>query len=896
VVGRPQLTGRLNAALASSLTLVSAPAGFGKTTLLVEWLATLPEEAVSIGWLSIDDRDNDPVLFWSYVIAAMRASVDSVGGQALQLLSSSTAASPPEVALGALINDLNRLSKDMVLVLDDYHLVEATPVHDGMSFLLMHQPPQLHVVLATRVDPPLPLARMRAGGQLAEVRAADLRFSTEEATTYLNGSMSLALDRGDVLALDHRTEGWIAALQLAALSLHGRDDVSAFIAGFTGDDRYIVDYLVEEVLSRQPNDVQDFLLRTSILERLTGPLCDAVTGRKDGRQSLIALERANLFLVPLDDRRQWYRYHHLFAEVLQAHLVEEQPGNVAELHRRASAWFEAHGDTSEAISHALAGRDPGRAAHLMELAMPVMSRDRREAELAGWVRSLPNEVLGVRPVLGVAFVGVLAQASQFETIRQRLDDIDRALRPHGGPWPKQPPAGMVIVDEPGYQSLPARVSMYRAALALAQADLDGTIEHSQEALTLAPPDDGLTRASAGALAGLASWTRGDLQVAHEAYTQTVAGLGRLGFVADVLGCCIALGDIRRVQGRLEDALSTYHWALAMAAGEPEVVPVRGMADMHVGIAGVLLERNDLAAAVEHLAASRDLGEQNGLPQHPYRWRVTTARLRETQGDLDGALDLLDEAGRFYVGDYSPNVQPVPAVRARLWLRRGERGRAELWAREQQLSAGDELTYLREYEHLTLARVLLARHRDERDYTALREASALLQRLLAAAEAGGRGGSLIEALVLQALAHQATADEPAALGALRRAVVLAQPEGYVRIFADEGPPMAALLKALAKRGDATGYVRRLLASAHTHHQSGAGISPELTPPLSERELQVLRLLATDLPGPDIARELFVSLNTLRTHSRNIYLKLGVASRRAAVHRAHDLNLLPDQHRR
>ena len=891
-VARPRLAQRLDAASRSALTVLSAPAGFGKTTLLTEWLAAVPADAPSLAWLSLDHRDNDPALFWTYVVTAVGIATDGVGAGALQLLASSSPST--EAALAALLNDLNELPKDLVLVLDDYHLIEAPEVHEGMRFLLEHQPPQLHVVLATRVDPPLPLARMRAQCQLVEVRATDLRFTVEESEAYLNGPMGLGLNEDDVAALDARAEGWIAALQLAALSMQGREDASAFIAGFAGDDRHVVDYLAEEVLTRQPAAVRDFLLNTSVLERLTGSLCDAVTGRAGGKDTLVALERANLFLVPLDDRRQWYRYHHLFADVLHAHLLEQHPDGVGELHRRASAWFEANADPSQAISHALASGNPGRAADLMELAMPMMGRERREAELARWVRALPEEVVRVRPVLGVAFVGALAQASNFDTVGERLSGIERAVRSQDGAWPEQPPPDLVVVDEGAYRSLPASIEMYRAALALAHSDLAGTVTHAREALSLALPGDDLTRAAAGALDGLASWTTGDLAGAHAAYTESVAGLARVGWLADVLGCCITLGDIRRVQGQLGEALRTYQWALELAASEPGAEPLRGTADMHVAMAGVLLERDDLAAAAEHLAAAQRLGEHNGLPQNPYRWRLVTARLREAEGDLDSALTLLDDAARVYHGDYSPNVRPVAAVRARLRLRRGERSHAEAWAGERRLSAGDEPSYLREYEHLTLVRLLLARHHAKRDSTALDETLRLLGRLLSAAVAGERGDSVIEVLVLQALAHRARGDGPAAAGALNRAVTLAQPEGYVRIFAEEGPPMAALLKALTKREATRGYVRRLRA-ASTRSQTHPPTPQNLVEPLSERELDVLRLLGTDLDGPDIARQLFVSLNTMRTHTKNIYAKLGVTNRRAAVRRAHQLNLLPGQRR-
>ena len=632
-----------------------------------------------MAWLSLDQRDNDPALFCTYLVTAVQTAVPEVGDAALQLLASST---PTDAVLVALLNDIEGLTVDVVLALDDYHVIEAPEVHAGMTFVVEHQPPQLHLILATRVDPPLPMAQLRARGELVEVRAGDLRFTSEEAAAYLNESMALGLSSNDVAALEERTEGWIAALQLAALSLHGRDDASAFIAGFAGDDHYVVDYLADEVLARQRDDVRDFLLQTSILDGLTGSLCDAVTGRDAGKSMLVALERANLFLVPLDDRRQWYRYHHLFADVLRAHLLDERPGEVAELHRRASGWFEAHDEVSQAVSHALAGGDTDRAADLMELAMPVMRRERREAELARWVRDLPEDVLRARPVLGVAFAGALAQAGKFDTIAERLNRAEALVRSADGSWATQPPPDVIVVDQANFRSLPAHIEMYRAALALASTDLDGTITHASEALSLAPADDPLARAAAGALLGLASWTTGDLSGAFAAYTESTAGLASAGFLADVLGCTITLGDIRRTQGRLAAAARSYQDALELAASAPGTEPLRGTADMHVGLAGVLVERNDLAGARERLTISQRVGEHNGLPQNAYRWRVVLARVRAAEGDLDGALALLDEAERLYVGDFAPNVQPVAAARARLWIRRNELAPAQEWATER----------------------------------------------------------------------------------------------------------------------------------------------------------------------------------------------------------------------
>ena len=897
LVPRPRLSERLDRGTASKLMLVSAPAGFGKTTLLTEWLAAgpaAPADERLVAWLSLDRGDNDPASFWTYVIAALRTVASGVGESALALLQAPR--SPPiETVLTALLNDLGAIAGDIVLVLDDYHVVDARDVQDGMAFLLDHLPPQLHVVIAGRADPALPLARLRSRGELVEIRAAELRFTPDEAAAYLNEMMGLQLTARDVAALEGRTEGWIAALQLAALSMQGRDDVAGFIAGFAGDDRYVVDYLGEEVLQRQSDRVQAFLLQTSILGRLSGPLCDAVTGQSGGKAMLEALDRGNLFLVPLDDRRRWYRYHQLFADVLHARLLDEQPGQVPDLHRRASAWYEQNGEPSEAIRHALAAGDFGRAADLVELAIPAMRRSRQEAAVRGWLELLPDEVVRVRPVLSVHFAGALLARGELEGVEARLRDAERWLDGATGvrQGPQAPPAEMIVVDDEEFRRLPAGIEVYRAALAQARGDVPGTVRHARRTLELSPEEDHLGRASAAGFLGLASWASGDLEAGHSAYAECMAGLRRAGYIADTFGCAIALADIRRTQGRLGEAMRTYEQALQRAPQQGGAV-LRGTADMYVGMSEVHRERDDLPAATQQLLRSQELGEHTGLPQHPYRWRVAMARVEEAEGNLAGALDLLNEAERLYAGDFFPNVRPVPALKARVWIAQGRLGEALGWAREQGLSVDDDLSYLREFEHITLARMLLARHQDERAEDSIHQATRLLERLLSAAEEGARTGSVIEILVLRALAHQTLGDIPAALACLERALTLAEPEGYVRVFIDEGPPMASLLRAAAKQGIARNYVRRLLAAVNeTEHDSP--IKQALIDPLSERELDVLRLLGTELDGPDIARELVVSLNTVRTHTKNIYAKLGVNNRRAAVRRAAELGLLQTRNR-
>ncbi|MCU1458468.1 MAG: ATP-dependent transcriptional regulator, MalT-like, LuxR family [Actinomycetia bacterium] len=891
-VARPRLSERMGGDAPSTLTLVSAPAGFGKTTVLTEWLDSLPA-GLSRAWLSLDPRDNDSVSFWTYVVAALRtAAGNAFGAATLSLLQSSQA--PLDAVIATLLNELTTVSDDVVLVLDDYHVIEAPDVHESVAYLLDRLPAPIHLVIATRADPPLPLGRLRVDGRMTEIRAADLRFTAGETEAYLERSAGATLSAADIASLAERTEGWVAALQLATLSMQGRDDTSSFIAEFAGDDRYIVDYLVEEVLDRQTEDVRRFLLQTSILDRMNGSLCDAVTGQDSGKATLERLERANMFLVPLDDRRHWYRYHHLFADVLKAHLLDEQRDAVAGLNGRASRWYELHGEPTEGIRHALAAGDFSRAADLVEAALPAWSQDRQETTGRTWLQRLPDDVVRVRPALLVGLVGALAAIGDFEGAQERLDDAERLLRSAAAGAGRTGPDA-VIVDETQLRSLPAAIEMYRAALALSRGDLDGTETHGRRVLDIAPEDDHLERAAAAALVGLAAWARGDLDAAFDGYSQCVTGLRRAGHIADILGCSITLADLRIAQGRLGDALRIYTEALELGTGTGTGgVPLRGTADMHVGLSEVHHERGNEDAAMEHLRRSSELGEHNGLPQHPYRSRLAMARLRQSEGDVAAAVALLDEAERVYTTDFSPSVRPIPAVRAGLLATHGNVGDAMAWVRERGLSTDDDLDYLSEFEHITLARVLLARSRTEPSDRAVDETVRLLERLLGAAEAGGRIGAVLQILVLLALAEDARGDRPAAVAHLDRALILAEPEGYVRLFLDESPWMQTLLGALAERGTSAAYIDRLLQGTTDDAPHRPGTQP-LVDPLSNRELDVLRLLGSDLTGPEIARELMVSLNTMRTHTKNIYAKLGVTSRRAAVTQAEALQLLAHRNR-
>lgn len=846
-VPRPRLAGLLERARVAPVTLVSAPAGFGKTTLLATWLASAGRP---VAWVSLDERDRQPATYWSYVLLALDRAAPGSAAASLTLLRSGQA--PVEAVLAGVVNELSVQDGEVTLVLDDHHLADGPDVAAGMAFLVDHLPPQLHLVVSTRADPALPLSRLRARGELVEVRAADLRFDADEATAYLNDLNALGLPPAEIAVLEARTEGWVAALQLAALSLRDRADASGFIDRFAGDDRFVVDYLVDEVLSRQPDDVRRFLLDTSILDRMTGPLCEAVcerAGGAGGRAMLEDLDRQNLFVVPLDDHRRWYRYHHLFADVLRAHLLQERPDDVAGLHRRASAWHAGAGRTEDAVRHALAAGDAGRAADLVEVALPQLRRDRREDVVRRWVDELPDDVVRRRPVLAAGLIGGLMASNDFADVPRRLRELEAMLA--------APATDLVVVDADELARVPASIELWRAGLALLGGDPAETILRAGRAIAAAPEGDHLTTAAASGLSGLASWASGDVPGAHASYTAAAAGLARAGHIADVLGCSITIADLELARGRLRDAERTLEDALALAERHaPEGTVMRGTADMLVGLSRIAWHRDDLEAAADLLRRADDLGEAAGLPQNPYRWRVAMARLRAAQRDWPVALELLDEAERVYVGDFSPQVHPIHATRARVLAASGDLAAAVAWASEHGLGPDDELDYLREYEHVTLARVLLAQERDG-------EAAALLDRLLAAATAGQRLGTVIELEVLRARALRRTGDVAGAEAAQAHAVALAEPEGWVRYLVDDAADAPA--PAPAPRS-------------------------VLVDPLSERELDVLRLLGSELDGPGIARELVVSLNTVRTHTKHIYTKLGVNNRRAAISRAHQLGLL------
>jgi LuxR family maltose regulon positive regulatory protein len=888
LVSRPRLIERLNAGLpgqsdgfARKLTLISAPAGFGKTTLLSEWVAGGCGPRRRVAWLSLDADDNDPARFWSYLFAALQTVQADLGGAAVAALHSPQPLST-ETLLTGLINEIAGIPDPLTLVLDDLHTITAVPIHDALVFLVDHPPPQMHLVLCSRADPPWPLAGRRARGELTELRARDLRFTVEEAAAFLNGVHRLELSTEDVAALDARTEGWIAGLQMATLSMREHRDRPAFIASLGGTHRFILDYLVEEVLGRQSDDVQDFLLRTSILERMTAPLCDALTDRGDSQAILVRLEQANLFLRPLDDERRWYRYHHLFVDLLRSRLQQAHPDLAPMLHGRAGQWYEQHGLITEAVRHALAAGDMERVARLVEEHALAMMGHGELATVTRWLDMLPDERVRARPWLSVARAWALLYLGQLATVEPLLRDAENAARRLEG--------------EGRARHIEGHIAAIRAEAAYVWGDISRTAEHSREALARLPMGDSMARGFAAAHLAYASYRSGDLAAAEQALADAYAIARTTGdnHVAVMVLCDLATVQMDR--GQLDRVVATIERALHLAdhdAGRRgQRPPSSGHA--YTYMARVLLERNDLAGALQYAQEGNRLCRLWGQPETLTGSYYSLARVLQASGKTKEAVRTIEQARRL-AGDLPAWIAArVLAQEAHVRLAAGDLHAADRWRRESGLSAEDLPGFQQRFLYRTLARVLIALGKAQSDVLLLDKAAGLLSRLLEVAEPTGAMGYAIEVLALQAMALQARGKRRQALAALERALALAGPEGYVRTFIDEGEPMGALLRRAAARGIAPAYVRKLLVALESEggEERGAAVATASSPaePLSERELEVLRLLNTPRSSTDIARDLYISTNTVRSHMKSIYRKLDVHSRKEAIARARELDLL------
>jgi ATP/maltotriose-dependent transcriptional regulator MalT len=892
-VPRPRLLARLAQGIGRGLTVVCTPAGFGKTTLLADWVR---RSRRPVAWLSLDAGDNDPARFWRYVAAALERVRPEVRAPVAALLRGPQ--SPPlEAVATAVINRLAVLpgEGEVTLVLDDYHLIEAPSAHGSVRFLLERLPPGLRLVLASRADPPLPLARLRARGQLAELRAGDLRFTLAETAAFLREATGLELPVASVAALQERTEGWAVGVQLAALSLRGRSDPAGFVETFAGSHRYVLDYLTQEVLARQPEPVMGFLLETSVLERLSGPLCDAVTGRTGSQALLEALERANVFLVPLDEVRGWWRYHHLFADLLRARLAHERPERLPQLHRAAAGWHEEHGFADDAVRHAVAAGEAAWAARLVERHVEALLRRSEGATLGRWLAALPTETIRSRARLCLAQAVSAIVGGRLEAVEPLLVDAERAFA-ITGEEPHEPSVGRVLSV---LANVPASVAFLRADLARLRGDPARAVACDQQALTHLGEGDWLLRSHVHWNLGAADWLRGRLTQAELALAAVVAERRAAGEGYLAMRVGYDLGQVQRAQGRLGAALASYQQWLEGGGEVDRQLPHLGMA--HVGLAEVLYERDELDVAGEHATRGVALCRQLAFTQPLATGLGLLARIWQAQGDAAGALEAIGQAERV---ELSPQVvsllNPVPVWRARLLLARGEVAEAARWAERRGLGTDDQPSWPREGEYLVLARVLLAQQQPDR---ALR----LLGWLHTQAAAQQRTGSLIELGALQALAHAARGDQTGALTALAEALALAGPEGYVRVFIDEATPMARLLGRFtaAQRSGRVAlpavvpphYLDRLARAFQPGRPRfalrvtrDAGEVAGLAEPLSDRELQVLGLLAAGRSNQQIADELVVVLDTVKKHVGHILDKLGAANRTQAVARARALGLL------
>jgi ATP/maltotriose-dependent transcriptional regulator MalT len=869
------------------LLLVCTPVGFGKTTLVAGWAASA---GWPVAWLSLDPEDNDPVRFWRYVVVALDRVRRGLGEHLLPLLS------PPGVMssqgiVTALVNHLQTAPDELALVLDDYHLVRSRSIHDSMAFLLGHLPSRLHVVITSRSDPPLPLARLRARGQLVELRAADLRFTPEEAAALLREVWRLQITPEAVAALATRTEGWAVGLQLAALSLRERPDPDAFLNAFTGTHHYVLDYLSEEVLERQPDQVRTFLLETSILERLCGPLCDAVTGGSDSQDRLEALERANLFLIPLDEERRWWRFHHLFGDLLRARVQRAEGARLPERHRRAAAWCERHGLIDETIRHALAAGDEAWAARLVEEDLGETLRRGESVILDRRLSSLPDEVVRSRPRL------CLAQA-MLEWHRYRLDEVERRLQHVEEALKEQPDLReLEVPTEGGMVADPrAAIALLRAQVAGVRGDGERESQFARAALASMAEQEQGPRFWARWLLVAADWHRGRMGEAESGFAEMLAEGRAAPDPQPLMTTCYPLGAVQRARGELGAARRTFQEGLRFATEGGRFSP-NLECEAHIGIAQVLYARNELDGALRHATEAVTLGRQVvesfllALALDALAW------IHQAMGNAEATVEAMDEAYGMLPGTaIARHIYPGEGWRARLLLALGRVGEAARWTEERGLTADDAISYQRERDYTVLARVLLAGHEPV-------EALRLLERLDALAAAQGRTESLIETRALRSLATQAAGDNQGALTALAEALSLAQPEGYVRVFADEGPPMAALLRSLIRtrqRGRAAAvspagrdHVNRVVAAfrppAGRSATPAAGVSG-LVEPLTRRELEVLGFVAAGRPNREIADELVVTLETVKKHLSHIFDKLGAANRSQAVARARELRLI------
>jgi LuxR family transcriptional regulator, maltose regulon positive regulatory protein len=873
-VSRPRLIEPLNST--KPLTLIVAPAGFGKTTLLSEWI---PQSRQGVTWLSLDEDDNDLIRFWTYVVAALQKLQLDFGESALALLQSPQPP-PMTTVLSMLINEIASFRDRVCLILDDYHLIKTQSIHQALIFLLDHLPEQMHLILTARADPPLPIARLRARNQLNELRAADLRFTREEAAFFLNKVMGLTLSVDEIMALESRTEGWAAGLQLAALSMQGREDVSEFIEAFSGSHKHVLTYLAEEVLERRPEGTLNFLLQTSILDRLCGSLCDAVNGRSDGASVLKKLEQANLFIVPLDDNGQWFRYHHLFADLLRNRLHENYPDQLAKLHLNASQWYEQAGLPGPAVQHALAAQAFNWAATLIEQAAPAMIQRSELARLLAWLECIPEDELLARPRLALYYGWGLLLSGKIQPAAVRLQAIEDVLA-------KDEAKNTIEVQ--------AHIAAMRARLLRERGDLTSTVALSRQGLAQLSNQDAMLRPRITLDLTIAHYLLGEFEPALQLLTETIASGQTVQKLLSTLSAIYLKTQILRAQGALGEALQLCEEELELITQRGwHIFPAAGF--LYVALGDLLRERNELITAAKYLEMGINLGQEGGNPYVSIAGCTWLAWLQQTQGNVIGSHQSIRTALQLVQEKQVSRFWPLPlpsCYQARLWIAQGNLAAAAHWAEATGLNpANPPAAYLDEVEYLTLARLLIAQCN-------LEAAENLLSGLHQSAVSAGRNGSLIEILMLQAITFAAQENNEEAFDALDGALTLAEPEGYIRVFVDEGEAVREMISTFPKKHlnhPRQMYIEKLLAAFEAPEAllpaatSQRSVNQKLFEPLSARELEVSRLIAQGLSNQAIAQKLFLSTGTVKVHLKHIFGKLDVNSRTQAVARLRELNLL------
>jgi len=877
LVPRSRLLERLSNALTHALTLISAPAGFGKTTLLQEWISGYD---LTLAWLSIDSGDNDAIRFWLYVLAAIQIIEPEIGKSVVTALQTPQ---PPPInsLLIELINEISDRSKAhatqcWLLVLDDYHLITESDVHDSLIFFLDHLPSQMHLIISTRSDPPWPLARLRARRKMIEIRTEDLRFSYQEATTFLNTVMKLGISNKNVIALENRTEGWIVGLQMAALSMQNKSDLSGFIRAFTGTNRFILDYLLEEVLDHQTPDIQAFLLKTSLLDQMTAPLCDAILGSSNSRMILTQLEQANLFLVPLDDQRKWYRYHHLFSELLRSQLALMHPDEISNLHRKASQWLEDQGFVEEPVAHALAAQDYERMARLCEKFAQALLQQSKRNILSTWIEALPAEIIQESAWLCVYQSWMRHWSGKRDGGDECLENAERIL------------LDSTSLDPSEKKKLAGSIAAVRAHYALINEQLPLAIEQAKKALNLLPKTDFYTPGAAGVALGGAYWAQGDIVKAEQAFVECASTALKEGFSyrASSALCYAALQQVK--QAKLSIAEKTLLKALSLAQGPGDYkYPPAGYP--LVKLSELACERNNLIQArnfIEDGVERCKLFGQVDLLAEAY---VAQARVQLACGDYTGTRETLQQADQIAI---NTKLDPwatswLDDCRVRLWLSTGNLDYANRWVMSSGLEVDGEFNYHYDLNHVTLARVLVSQILQNSVEADPNQCLKLLARLLAVTDEMGWVHHKIQVLVLKALTLKAIRDDDGAMQTLHQALTIAEPERYIRTFIAEGKSMEELLQKIAEQKNTSGYVEVLLKA---FSKEPSNQRPDLVEPLSLREKEVLNFLMTSLSVPEIAKELILSPNTVRSHIKNIYSKLEVNRRLDAIEKAKELKLV------